>query len=173
MGWDCTHRPKGISHKAWFANQWADGFELLDMAQKGTTLYGALRCPAGDVVGIVILQRWAPKAYWNYCTKSMSEEMGPFYYDCPERILALLTPSESKEANEWRAKCWENVYRRKERPRISKGDIVRFEKPLKFTDGSEHDTFQFERGSTFRTRGPWSYKVRISGWADRAYSVVT
>ena len=41
----------------------------------------------------------------------MDETCGPYQYDCPESILKLLTPTESKWANEWRAKCRE--YRKK------------------------------------------------------------
>jgi hypothetical protein len=40
--------------------------------------------------------------------KIMDEDMGPFYYDCPPKILKLLSPTDCKQASEWRQKCLEN-----------------------------------------------------------------
>ena len=42
---------------------------------------------------------------WGY--KSMSDEMGPFYYSCPESVLAAadLHPASSESALQWRADC--------------------------------------------------------------------
>lgn len=40
---------------------------------------------------------------WGY--KDMDESVGPFYYDCPAGILALLTPTDDDRAKEWREKC--------------------------------------------------------------------
>lgn len=40
---------------------------------------------------------------WGY--KDMDETMLPFYYDCPAGILALLTPTDSANANKWREEC--------------------------------------------------------------------
>lgn len=39
--------------------------------------------------------------WWGY--KDMSEDMGPYIYDCPEKLLDLLTPTDNKNAIEWRA----------------------------------------------------------------------
>ena len=44
---------------------------------------------------------------WGY--KDMSEDMNPFFYDCPAGILALLTPTDSEGANEWRRLCRERL----------------------------------------------------------------
>ena len=44
---------------------------------------------------------------WGY--KDMSEDMNPYFYDCPAGILALLTPTESEGANEWRRLCRERL----------------------------------------------------------------
>lgn len=49
---------------------------------------------------------------WGY--KGMSEESLPFYYDCPAGILALLSPTDDKEANEWRRLCRERLAQKAE-----------------------------------------------------------
>ena len=50
---------------------------------------------------------------WGY--KDMDETMHPYYYDCPASILALLTPTDSKCANEWREGCRRKIAERAER----------------------------------------------------------
>lgn len=50
---------------------------------------------------------------WGY--KDIDETMHPYYYDCPASILALLTPTDSKCANEWREGCRRKIAERAER----------------------------------------------------------
>jgi hypothetical protein len=66
----------------------------------GEAYYAAVRCADGSVFALVVLLEGP-----GICYKEMSEDMGPYYYDCPKSILALLTPTESKTAQEWRSKC--------------------------------------------------------------------
>lgn len=51
--------------------------------------------------------------YFNFSYKDMSEDMGPCYYDCPNSILKLLTPTDSEFANDWREACKKRVERKK------------------------------------------------------------
>lgn len=50
---------------------------------------------------------------WGY--KDMDETMGPCESKCPASILALLTPTDSKWANEWRERCRKNIAEAAER----------------------------------------------------------
>ena len=71
--------------------------------------------------------------------KAMSEEMGPYYFNAPARILDRLTPTENPSALEWRAACRVAAEQRRElarRPKMMPGQRVRFEEPLKFSDGA-------------------------------------
>lgn len=43
----------------------------------------------------------------------MDETCGPGMYNCPERIMKLLTPTEHKYAIEWRKNMWEIINKRK------------------------------------------------------------
>lgn len=95
MGWDYTHRAKGTSNLDYFrAEGWAEGYELLDGMTVGSTFYGALRRPDGLTEAVVILTRWAPRDYFNFGTKSMTEAWGPTEARCPDRILDMLSPTE-------------------------------------------------------------------------------
>jgi len=72
----------------------------------------------------------------------MTETMGPYQYDCPERILKLLTPTDNEYALKWRERCWENIRKRKSRPRLTEGAVIEFAEPISFADGREEKVFQ-------------------------------
>ena len=83
-------------------------WEVVDSALKGTTVYLATRRTnkkTGEVVvyGEVCLTRWDPKGF--FMIKSMSEDMGPYYYDAPKHLLDKLTEPYNESAKEWREKC--------------------------------------------------------------------
>jgi len=94
MGWSFEHRDKGTSNLEHFRKAWAEGYELLDGATVGGTFYGALRRPDGLVEAVVILTKWVPRDWFNFGEKSMTESWGPTEARCPERILAMLSPTE-------------------------------------------------------------------------------
>jgi hypothetical protein len=60
----------------------------------------------------------------------MSEDCGPYYYDCPARLLDQLdklAPNAPESALNWRAKCRANIAaKRKPKTIIKPGDIVKF-----------------------------------------------
>jgi hypothetical protein len=65
-----------------------------------------------DVSAVVILTSTGKEAYgyftgYTFGYKDMSEDMHPYYYDCPISILNLLTETESENAKEWRRRCKE------------------------------------------------------------------
>ena len=44
--------------------------------------------------------------------KIIDEEMGPFYYRAPEKVLRALTPTTNETAQGWRVACWDEQARR-------------------------------------------------------------
>ena len=82
---------------------------VLKSAMVGMVYYAAVETVVGDkrmVSAAIFLTcgktRW-DNTEWGY--KDMDETCGPYYYDCPKGILDLLTPTDCKEANEWRELC--------------------------------------------------------------------
>jgi hypothetical protein len=57
------------------------------------------------VYAAVFLLRYPTKSEYNFAYKDMDEGCGPFEVDCPERILKLLTPTDSEFALKWRKNC--------------------------------------------------------------------
>jgi len=151
MGWTFTHRPKRQPTAEFFRAECGEG--VVDAAATLTEAYLAYQVrdretgEANGVICIVCLIRWVRDDYFNFGYKDMEECAGPWACNCPERILRQLTDFDfgSEEANqrsrEWRARCWERIRQQKARPRLSKGMVIRFGKPLSFSSGDELSEF--------------------------------
>ena len=89
--------------------------EVLKSAMVGSTYYAAVRDNKGEVWAAVFLTCGKSRrdgTIWGY--KDMDETMAPSYYDCPKSILDMLTPTDNKNANEWREACRKVAAEKKE-----------------------------------------------------------
>ena len=81
--------------------------------------------------------------------------MHPFYYNCPERILDQLSPTDHEGSNEWRQKCREKIERKKNLPKLKHEDVIKLSKPLEFASGDVKDTFKVvKKGRSIRFVDP-------------------
>lgn len=139
MGTICSHKPDHIkatdfliqNHLTWDSHDKETGDKHTILATSLVNmreLYAAVEHVRADgtreVWCAVLKVSWYPKDQFNCCVKSMSEHEGPYYHNCPEKILKLLTPTDSEWANKWREKCWANVNFKKVVKKT--GDLVRF-----------------------------------------------
>ena len=88
---------------------------VIGSAIVGSTVYLAVKYDGKSqhiVYGAVILTAY-DKDRREFQTKAMSEDMNPYGYDCPKRILDLLTPATSEGAKEWRRLCAERRAQKK------------------------------------------------------------
>jgi hypothetical protein len=98
---------------------------VLKSRMVGSVYYGAVQRAAEDgtctVFGAVFLTS-RQRGEWGY--KDMTESAGPGAHasKCPATILALLTPTENKYANDWRARC--RAFAAKKPASRKVGDIV-------------------------------------------------
>ena len=84
--------------------------KLIKSAMYGSTYYGAIQktnnnTKESEVFAVVVLTSVESNKFFNLSYKDMDETEHPFYYDCPESILKLLTPTDNENANIWREKC--------------------------------------------------------------------
>lgn len=184
MGWTFTSRPKGTPIKTFLKERvFGPNFEILECAVvKRTTAYVAARnLETGKVFACVFLLAYRPNDRgFEFGYKDMTEDCGPNAIECPERVLDLLTPTESKWALEWRAKCRERLATKKAVPKVKPGDVIRFATPIRFRDGSVRDTFRLKsrgrngRGRYFEAVGfvGWSNSFTITGWRERPFEVL-
>lgn len=93
---------------------------LLDHAEVDNIIYGAVKITdqlQTRTEGVVIkiqrenhaLARGTDNEAWS--VKVMFDKEGPFMYDCPPRILNMLTPTGNHWALNWRSKCWDTARR--------------------------------------------------------------
>lgn len=88
----------------------------------GTTLYVAYRSQ-DRVRGLVVLVR---RTSTTTSYKTMDEEMGPFYYDAPKKVLDALSPLDPvnpahTSALQWRERCVHRAEQVKLAARLLKG----------------------------------------------------
>ena len=83
------------------------GVQVLDHSTIGNVCYvlhGTRTEPLGAMnkwIGVYRLER--SEGCWGH--KSIDETMGPYYFDCPLRILNAASPTDNTDAQEWRQAC--------------------------------------------------------------------
>ncbi len=98
------------------------GFSFEYLTQRGSIFYGVMKREHADsdeinYFGIVIKtsSRTPKGGRREICCKEMTEDMGPYFYDAPLKMLNMLdslAPNPGEGAATWRAKCRE-VQRKK------------------------------------------------------------
>jgi len=156
MGWIVTHKPPNQSWLEFFRQEYdserqtADGktrrVHVLDCAVLHfNTAYLALQTQdegqPPEVQAVICDLIYYRDRYYNVGYQARTEKEA-YYYQCPERILDQLTPTDSEAANLWRAKCRAYHQARRATAQLKPGQIIRFEQPLLFRDGQRFDTFK-------------------------------
>lgn len=139
MGTTCTNKPAGMSIKDFFINhgvlRWEDNLlytrRVLETAYKMPAFYAAVEQVNKETgerqVWAAVIKVTQTRGEFGFCYKDMDETMGPYYYDCPAKILDLLTPTESEYANEWRARCRRNLEAAAERKKLVRpGTVLKY-----------------------------------------------
>lgn len=160
MGSTGTYREKGMTDRAFFEN------EFPTMLGKTGHILACKSLPAGGEWNRVFYAavqnhddaEYTPGKVWclvvlmhnmrnsrdgmNFYYKDLSDSMGPAEDTCPASILDLLSPTDSKYSNEWRARCRKAIAQA-EKSKIADGTIVEFGHPFKFVSGHEAARFRF------------------------------
>ena len=103
----------------------------------------------------------------------LDETAGPNEAECPERSLALLSPTQNHSALQWRRRCIRNLAR--PTAKLEDGMRIRFASPIKFTDGYEgQEFFVRKRGrkTALAISEHGSARYRVTNMARMAFSVV-
>lgn len=123
---------------------------------------------------VVCLVRWNPRDKEGMILgyKDMTEHAGPCEAECPERILALLDPTDHEHAIEWRRRCLANIQRR--RRVLADGDCIRLADEMSFTDGHKgRDFIVSKHNRQVRLRSPETGQLyRLSRLMDRAWGKI-
>lgn len=148
MGWTGTSKAKGVSYDQFFDVEYGNESHHVWVGKgfaKNGVYYRAMKnTETGEIFAIIALVQNSrgQRDGTNFFYKMMDETEGPYNYDCPARILDLLTPTTSEWANEWRKKCREHIERDK---RLAIGSKIRFKNPVTFTSGRTASVFEIIR----------------------------
>lgn len=134
MGWLYTHKPSDVSAVDFLKSRFDSEsdtakYEVLSgKVINLKTAYLAIRrtnkvTGKSVVYAEVVLLGYSKKDYNNFGYKDMSEFSGPYYYDCPQSILDLLSPADDlkgeisdssvQEAVMWREVCARQAERKR------------------------------------------------------------
>lgn len=192
MGWTTFHETR--TAKEYFTDmvKRCEGIELVDIAIVSfRTAYLAIRDNnLGYTYCAVYLLHRAPKSYYNFGYKDMTEFACPAVTDCPKRIIDKLTPLDEIEkldteigenslkwAREWRKNVLENSAKKKERNNSLRNAVLKTKEPLEFRSGAQYQYFtkqgrQLYAIKDFGTEYEQKFPVRISGWNNIPFEVV-
>lgn len=163
--------------------------EVLKSSMRGSTYYAAVRYvnfADGEerVIGLVCLTSVDGKG-WNRCFnyKDMSEDMGPYYYDCPASILDLLSDTDNETALKWRAACREKADKKKAERKnpdslknLPAGSFITFTCPYDMSGGTKAgDQITLQKvqkwdGKTYWSDGYYRWKNNL---IPEEYTVTT
>lgn len=147
MGWTRLGLNKPV--KDWFIESInKEYYEVVDFALvKFKHMYAAIKDKKnGNVFCLTYLINWYPNDFYNFAYKDMDEFCGPGMYDCPERILKILTPLNDETdpngwARNWRKKNQEHIDKNK----MMRGNmIIKVNIPVLLTNGMEVSYFKKE-----------------------------
>ena len=194
MGWTsyhATHYKNGrVDRKAECDAYFMEGlnkgyYDILKSSMKGSVYYAAVKplkkysedingnkiivdipLETQQVFGIVFLTQVDTKDYHNFSYKDMDETMGPCYYDCPKSILDLLSPTNNEYANNWRAKCREQIAKKTNPNSLNKlpfNSIIQVTMPF--------DTIYFRKGDKVKLQKRKNYYTNRTVWMTISYSI--
>jgi hypothetical protein len=181
MGWygirkESNEKLKDVLINELFSPSDRNKFELMAISMVGNTAYLATKIiSTGKVFASVVITKTDNSSYNNLWYKEMDETAGPHYYDCPQKILKMLTPTDSEYANEWRKECWKNIFEKANTPKVQKiedGMKIKFKEPLKFVNGHVLDTFIVSKyGRTVEFHNGYN-KYIIRKWRKLPFEIV-
>ena len=190
MGWTSYHaehyKNGKIDRKAECDAYFLEGlnrgyFDVLKSSMVGSTYYAAVKplkkyggkdengndihldIPSEEqrVFAVVFLTSTSRKDYFNFSYKDMSEDMGPYQFDCPKGILDLLSPTTNENAIEWRKVCYQNHEEKKKSKsdenslnKLPVGSVIKVTMPCRTTLYQEGDVVTLTKGYVYGMKRP-------------------
>lgn len=123
MGWSYSRENDKQSYIQECLGEFAEGYTPLAHKAVGNHIWIALQRPDGSVGAcLLLLSKWRGMGWGQ---KWISEEEGPYYYDCPKSILDLCTEPTNEYAQKWREQVRQYHEKRKNRAQPAPGVVVR------------------------------------------------
>lgn len=146
------------------------GGNLLASAKVGREYYAAVKSRVTDEVFAVIAVLDSKDGFGF---KLMDETMGPYFYNCPDKILKLLTPTDNTFALKWREQVMKFRTMKTAAKNIQNGNVIKFDEQISFGPYGYEDTFTVsKRGSVVRFYMEKNGMLcRITKWNTRPFTI--
>ena len=151
MGWTTVHKPVGTSVDSFFDKEFAGS--SIEFVGKGclknfSEYYRACyNKKTNTYFALVCRIHFERDSYYNFSFKDMDESEGPYFYNCPKRIMDIIERSQpvNDMSKEWRMKVHKVLD-----TKLDKGKVITFKKPIDFGEFSEN-TFRYLGNNKFRS----------------------
>lgn len=148
---------------------------ILDDAFVKGVYYAAVKDDRDNSVwALVCITATTTTDYYNFGYKEMAESWVPVYYDCPNRVLDLLTPTDDKNSNTWRERCREQNAKGNSFKSLPDGAEAEWVCPSTGYDGlQEGHVYTLRKGkqSAWKKRSPWVWHIEGTRWCLKPASV--
>ena len=187
MGWTYTNKRSYETVDEFFERELLGG--NLKPVGKGALVHfheyyrAVLNEKTNEVFCLVCLVDCKGDKDFNFGFKDMDDTCGPTVYNCPKRILDVLSKTNNEWSNAWREKCRQRLDKRSSSNKIKDGAIIRFNRTIEFTNGAKADTFVLCSDKGYGRRRARKYfaiyengiqhgRYRITNWKDWEFDVV-
>lgn len=117
MGWCALNKPKEMTVEQFFqASYFGQKSTILKSSLINMREFYAAVKTGDDVWAFVALVNFSGPNKWdrmNFAYKDMDETCGPYYFNCPKKILSLLSPTDNESALKWRETCRQQIAKKK------------------------------------------------------------
>ena len=137
-----------------------------------------------EVFASIVLYSFEGRGWsYEFGYKEMDETCCPYYFEAPKKLIDMLTPTDSKYANEWRNEVMKK-YGADKKPTVKVGDTIKFSKPLEFTSGIVAQTFKYCVQQLFGGKKQYYFQVvlddgtltnrnvRITNWRKKEFTIL-
>jgi hypothetical protein len=149
-------------------------WEVVDHSMRGNVFYGLVKRTKFDTneVEYFAVVYLTSRRNGEFGYKDMDESMGPYYYDCPNRILnklEVLSPNPSECAKKWRDTCRQKQSTKS--VKIENGQTITFKNELNFRVFKENTFKVVKVGAKVRFIAMNGTRCQITKWKEREFTV--
>lgn len=126
MGWsyscDTSFKKKDQIERFRSPGQFTN-WTLIDSRVVGNHFWGLLENGGQRTIWLALMSGGGKRMGWGY--KDMSEDSGPYHYDCPLSLLDKCTAPANENAAKWRELVRQYHAKKKARPPYAKGMVIK------------------------------------------------
>ena len=130
-----------------------ENFEILEHSLKKNVIYTETKNKKRNIIYAEVFLYSIKDREISF--KGLTEFSGPYNYNCPKKILKMLSPTDDIYALEWRRKCSLS---------LKKGQEYKFRDKI-YCEDKEYTEFIYGGNNLFRPKNE-NFYIRINNWRE-------